>query len=68
MLLDQFSQPESLVEFAHQDQAAIGSDAGTLEVDFEEGIEGELKRLILYLTHWVLTSGTSTSRSNPHEY
>ena len=59
MLVDQFSESESLVEFAHQDQAAVGSDAGALEIDFERSVEGELKRLILYLTHWVLTSGAS---------
>ena len=29
MLFDQFSEPESLVEFAHQDQAAVGSDAAS---------------------------------------
>jgi hypothetical protein len=28
MLVDEFSKPESLVEFTHQDQAAVGSDAG----------------------------------------
>jgi len=53
MLVDQFSESESLVEFAHQDQAAVGSDAGTLEIDLERGVEGELKGLILYLTHAV---------------
>jgi hypothetical protein len=35
MFLDQFSEPESLVEFAHQDQPAVGCDARTLEIDFE---------------------------------
>ena len=68
MLFDQFSESESLVKFAHQDQAAVGSDAGALEIDFERSVEGELKRLILYLTHWVLTSGASSSRSHPHQY
>jgi hypothetical protein len=68
MLLDQFSEPQSLVEFAHQDQAAVGGDAGTLESDLERGVEGELKGLVLYLTHWVLTSGASASRSDPHGY
>jgi hypothetical protein len=33
MLPDHFSYPKSLVEFAHQDQAAVRSDAGTLEID-----------------------------------
>ena len=50
MLFDQFSEPESLVEFAHQDQAAVGGDTGTLEIDHERGVEGELKGLILNLT------------------
>ena len=47
MLLDQFSEPESLVEFAHQDQAAVGSDPRTLEIDLKRSVEGELKGLIL---------------------
>lgn len=38
------------VEFTHQDQAAVGSDAGTLEIDLERGVEGEIKGLILYPT------------------
>ena len=29
-------------------QTAVGSDAGTLEIDLERGVEGELKGLILY--------------------
>jgi hypothetical protein len=68
MLLDQFSEPESLVEFAHQDQAAVGSDPGTLEIDLERGVEGELKGLALFVTHWVWTSEASSSRSDQHEY
>jgi hypothetical protein len=79
MLFHQFSEPESLAEFAHQDQAAVGlpprgfgrrvgSDAGALEIDLERGVEGELKWLVLYLTLWVLTSGASSSHSHPHEY
>jgi len=67
-LFDQCSEPESLVEFAHQDQAAVGGDAGALEIDLESGVEGKLKGLVLYLTPWVLTSGASSSRSHPHEY
>ena len=51
MLFDEFSEAESLVEFAHQNQAAVGGDAGTLKIDLERSIEGELKGLILCLTH-----------------
>jgi hypothetical protein len=68
VLFDQFSEPESLVQFAYQDQAAIGSHAGTLEIDLEGGVERELTGLILYLTHSVLASKASSSRSHPHEY
>jgi len=68
MLLDQFSKPESLVEFAHQDQAAVGSDARALETDLEGGIKGELRGLVWGFTHWISTSKTSSSRSHPHEY
>ena len=39
MLFDQFSEPESLVEFAHQDQAAVRSDARTLEIDLREALK-----------------------------
>jgi hypothetical protein len=52
MLFDPFSEPESLVEFAHQNEASIGGDAGLLEIDLESGVEGGLKGLMLYLTHW----------------
>ena len=61
MLFYQFSEPESLVEFPPQDQAAVRSDAGTLGIDLEKGVEGERKRLILDLTPLVLTSGASSS-------
>lgn len=67
MLFDQCSEPEPLVEFTHQDQAAVGTDAGTWEIDLERSVEEEMKGLILYLTHWVLTSRASSSRSNPHK-
>jgi hypothetical protein len=68
MLLDQFSKPQSLVQSAHQDQAAVRSDARALEIDLERGVESELKGLALSVTHWVLTSGTSSSASHTHEY
>jgi hypothetical protein len=48
--------------------AAVGSDSRTLEIDLEGGVEGGLKGLILCFTHWVLTSGASSSRSDPHKY
>ena len=59
MLLDQFSNPQPLVELAYQDQTAIGSDARTLEIDLEGSVEGELKRLFWAFTHWVSASERS---------
>jgi len=54
VLLDQFSKLQSLVELAYQDQAAIGSDARTLEIDFEGRVEGKLKGLFWAFTHWFI--------------
>jgi hypothetical protein len=65
---DELVQTQSLIQLANQNQAAIGSHAGALEIDLERGVEGELKGLILCLTHWFLTSGAFSSRSHPHEY
>jgi hypothetical protein len=33
-----------------------------LEIGLERGVEGELKGLVLFLTHRVLTSGASSAR------
>jgi hypothetical protein len=68
MLVDQFSKTESLVELTHQDQAAVRRDAATLEIDLEGGVKRKLEGLSLSFTRWVLTSGASSSLSDPHEY
>jgi hypothetical protein len=65
MLRDQLTESEQLVEFAYQEQATVESDARTLETDLERGIEEKLKRLVLYLTHRVLTS---SPRSHPYKH
>jgi hypothetical protein len=49
-------------------QAAVGSDARALEINFQTGIKGELEGLILCLTHWVEASAKSILVSEPHEY
>ena len=38
-------------------ESAFLFDAGTLEIDPERSVEGELKGSFLYLTHWALISG-----------
>jgi hypothetical protein len=68
MLRDQFAESELLVEFTHQDQATVRRNVRTMKAGLERRIEGKLKGPILYLTHWVLTSGASSSYSHPYEY
>jgi len=61
MLLDQFSEPESLVEFPHEDQTAVRGDARTLEIDLEGDVETDhflfhpwgldLRSVLVALTH-----------------
>jgi hypothetical protein len=53
------SQAESLVPFADHNPAPVGGDSGTLEIDLPRSVEGELKGLVLFLTHWVQASWTS---------
>jgi hypothetical protein len=48
-LFDQFSEAESLVELAHQNEATVGGDPRSLEIDLQGAIEGELKGLVLFL-------------------
>jgi hypothetical protein len=67
-LFDEFSEPHSFVEFAHQDQAAVGSEAGTLEIDLERRAEGELRGLVLVLAYWVCTPKVSSLRLEMYEY
>jgi hypothetical protein len=53
VLWDEISQAESLVPFADHNQAPVGGDSGTLEIDLPRSVEGELKGLVLFLTHSV---------------
>jgi hypothetical protein len=39
MLRDQFAESEPLVEFAHQNQATVRSDAGALELALIEALK-----------------------------
>jgi len=55
----QFSEPETLVKFPHQDQTAIRTGTRTLELNVERNVEGEEEHLILCLTNRVLTSVTA---------
>ena len=56
MLGDEFAEAQTLVQLTHQNQAPVGGDPRTLEIDLQGGVEGELKGLVLLLTRWVCTS------------
>ena len=62
VLGDEFAEAETFVQLAHQDEAPIRCDARSLEIDLQRSVERELEWLIFSLTHWVLTSGGSSSR------
>jgi hypothetical protein len=67
VLGNEFAEAQTFVQLAHQNEAPIRRDARSLEIDLQRSVERELKWLILFLTHCVLTSGAPSSRWNPHE-
>jgi hypothetical protein len=56
VLCDELPQAQALIPLAHQDQAAVGGEPRSLEIDLPSSVEGKRKRLILFLTHWVWLS------------
>jgi hypothetical protein len=51
VLRDEVAEPQTFVELPHEDQAAIGGDPRSLELDLQRRVERELKGLGLRLTH-----------------
>src|SRR6266699_5381470 len=64
---DERTQSQTFIQFPHQQQT-VGSDARTLEINFQRGVERELKGLILCFTHWVEASANLVLLSKSHEY
>ena len=63
------SQSEALVQLADQNQPGVGRDVRALELDFQEAVESELKRLdhkptaaITTTDHLTCGSGHRTAR------
>ena len=56
MLFDELSQAEPFVQLPHQNQATVGGERRSLGIDLRSGVEGKLKRRILFLTPWVWPS------------
>jgi len=61
---DEFAEAQPLIQLTHQEQAAVGSDARTLEIDLQPTIERELKGLFLPLTHRRATSASPRPHPN----
>jgi hypothetical protein len=53
VLFDEFTEAQAFVQLTHQNQATIGGDPRSLEIDLQRGVERELKGLVLFVTHWV---------------
>jgi hypothetical protein len=68
VLGNQFAEAQPFIQLTNQNETAVGGDPWSLETDLQGGVERKLKRPILFLTHWVWTSGASSSRSNPYGY
>jgi hypothetical protein len=60
VLRDQVGEAQALVQLAHENQAAVGSNP--LELTSNAGLR-ELKGLICCFTHWVAASAPSSSRA-----
>ena len=68
VLGNECTQFQTFIQFAHQQQTIVGSDARALEIDSQRRVERELKGLILFLTHWVEASEEFVLPSQPHKY
>jgi hypothetical protein len=68
VLVGEFAESLTFVQLPHQNQATIGSDSRSLEIDLQRGIEREQKWLVLFLTQWVWTSKACRLRLDRHEY
>jgi hypothetical protein len=66
VLADPIAEAQTLVQLAHQNQAAVGGDSGSLEIDLQSSVERKLKGLVLFVTPWGWASGVSSSPSNPY--
>ena len=55
--VDQCAQPQALVQLAREEQAGIGGDGGSVELDPKLGVEREANRARCRVTHWVVKCG-----------
>jgi hypothetical protein len=62
VLGDDRLQPEPFIQFADQYQPGVRGDARSLKRDLQKAVEGELKGLGFFLTHWVSPFVASAAR------
>ena len=62
---DERTQSQTFIKLAQQQQTTVGSDPRSLVIDSQRVVEGELKGLVLLLTHWVEASTILIVLSKP---
>jgi hypothetical protein len=56
------AQTKILDQFPRTNQASVTGSSQSQEIDLQGAIERKPKKQVLFLTHWVLTSGASSAR------
>ena len=51
VLIDQIAKAQPLIQLTNQNQTDGRSDPRTLEIDLQRGVERELKRPVLFVSH-----------------
>jgi hypothetical protein len=55
MLFDELAHSQVFVQLSGQNQTPIRSHPRPLEINFQKSVEPELKRPVLFFTHWLST-------------
>ena len=53
MLDDEITEAQALIQLQHHNQATVGGDPRSLEIDLQTSVEEELRGLVLFATYWV---------------
>jgi hypothetical protein len=65
VLRDEMLQPQAFIQLTDQNEAGVGGDARSLERDFQEPVERELKGLVFLFTDRVSPSVAGFLASEP---
>ena len=64
--LDQRAQAEAFVRLARKQEAGVGRDRGTAELDAKLRVEREANRARFGVTHWMMPSAPARHPRRPH--